>query len=165
MSDSTIFRNTKGTIGILFDQIDRGELGLPELQRPFVWGTTKVRDLFDSMYRGYPIGYFLFWANDSDDQIKVKQIGKNEKDAIVPRSLIIDGQQRLTALYCIVKNRSVINKDFKSEKIVISFNPILEAFKVANAATIQNKEYIPDISKMFESSTFTFINSYLKQLE
>jgi len=165
MSDSTIFRNTKGTIGILFDQIDRGELGLPELQRPFVWGTTKVRDLFDSMYRGYPIGYFLFWANDSDDQIKVKQIGKNEKDAIVPRSLIIDGQQRLTALYCIVKNRSVINKDFKSEKIVISFNPILEAFKVANATTIQNKEYIPDISKMFESSTFTFINSYLKQLE
>lgn len=165
MSESTIFRNTKGTIGILFDQIDRGELGLPELQRPFVWGTTKVRELFDSMYRGYPIGYFLFWANDSDDQIKVKQIGKNVKDAVVPKSLIIDGQQRLTALYSIVKNRPVINKDFKAERIVISFNPILESFKVANAATLKNKEYIADISKMFGTSTYTFINKYFEQLD
>lgn len=165
MSESTIFRNTKGTIGILFDQIDRGELGLPELQRPFVWGTTKVRELFDSMYRGYPIGYFLFWANDSDDQIKVKQIGKNAKDSVVPKSLIIDGQQRLTALYSIVKNRPVINKDFKAERIVISFNPILESFKVANAATMKNKEYIADISKMFGTSTYTFINKYFEQLD
>ena len=57
MSNSTIFRKTNGKLNTLFDQIDRGELGLPELQRPFVWGKTKVRELFDSMYKGYPIGY------------------------------------------------------------------------------------------------------------
>ena len=165
MKDSTNFRRTNGQLSTLFDQIDRGELGLPELQRPFVWGTTKVRELFDSMYRGYPIGYFLFWANDSDDTIKSKHIGINEKDSTIPKSLIIDGQQRLTALYSVVKNRSIIDKAFKKEKLKISFNPISELFKVANAATDRNKEYIADISEIFFKSTYSFVNEYFEQLD
>ncbi len=165
MKDATNFRRTNGQLSTLFDQIDRGDLGLPELQRPFVWGSTKVRELFDSMYRGYPIGYFLFWANDSDDTIKSKHIGINDKDSIIPKSLIIDGQQRLTALYSVVKNRPVVDKDFKKEKLTISFNPIIETFKVANAATDRNKEYIADISDVFNKSTYSFINEYFTQLE
>ena len=165
MGISTIFRKTNGELNTLFDQIDRGELGLPELQRPFVWGNNKVRDLFDSMYRGYPVGYFLFWVNDFDSDFKVKQIGENNKDSSVPRSLIIDGQQRLTAMYSVVKNRSVINKHFKKDKIKISFNPIIEVFKVANAATSKNKEYIEDISEVFEKSSYTYVNEYFEQLE
>lgn len=165
MKDSTNFRRTNGQLSTLFDQIDRGELGLPELQRPFVWGKTKVRELFDSMYRGYPIGYFLFWANESDDSIKSKHIGINEKDLTIPKSLIIDGQQRLTALYSVVKNRTVIDKNFKKEKLKIAFNPISELFKVSNAATDRNKEYIADISEVFFKSTYSFVNEYFNQLD
>ena len=165
MGIKTIFRKTTGELNTLFDQIDRGELGLPELQRPFVWGNNKVRDLFDSMYRGYPIGYFLFWVNETDGDYKTKQIGENIKDAIVPRNLIIDGQQRLTAIYSVVKNRLVINKHYKKEKIKISFNPIIEVFKVTNAATAKNKEYIADISEVFEKSSYTYINEYFEQLD
>ena len=52
-----IFSNTTLTVNQLIEKIDTGELGLPELQRPFIWKDSKVRDLFDSMMRGYPIGY------------------------------------------------------------------------------------------------------------
>jgi len=79
MSITTKFKKTNGELNTLFDQIDRGELGLPELQRPFVWGNNKVRDLFDSMYQGYPVGYFLFWVNETDGEYKTKQIGENIK--------------------------------------------------------------------------------------
>lgn len=165
MGINTIFRKTNGELNTLFDQIDRGELGLPELQRSFVWGNKKVRDLFDSMYRGYPIGYFLFWVNETDGDYKTKQIGENIKDAIVPRNLIIDGQQRLTAIYSVVKNRLVINKHYQKEKIKLSFNPIIEVFKVANAATAKNKEYIADISEVFKKSSYTYIKEYFEQLD
>lgn len=165
MGINTIFRKTNGELNTLFDQIDRGELGLPELQRSFVWGNKKVRDLFDSMYRGYPIGYFLFWVNETDGDYKTKQIGENTKDAIVPRNLIIDGQQRLTAIYSVVKNRLVINKHYQKEKIKLSFNPIIEVFKVANAATAKNKEYIEDISEVFKKSSYTYIKEYFEQLD
>lgn len=54
-----IFSNTTLTVNQLIEQIDTGALGLPELQRPFIWKDAKVRDLFDSMMRGYPIGYLM----------------------------------------------------------------------------------------------------------
>ncbi len=165
MSITTKFKKTNGELNTLFDQIDRGELGLPELQRPFVWGNNKVRDLFDSMYQGYPVGYFLFWVNETDGEYKTKHIGENTKISEVPKSLIIDGQQRLTAMYSVVKNRSVLNKHFKKEKIKISFNPIIEVFKVANAATSKNKEYIGDISDVFSKSSYTYIGEYFEQLD
>ena len=56
-----IFSNTTLTVNQLIEKIDTGELGLPELQRPFIWKDSKVRDLFDSMMRGYPIGYLMLW--------------------------------------------------------------------------------------------------------
>ena len=57
-----IFSNTTLTVNQLIEQIDTGALGLPELQRPFIWKDAKVRDLFDSMMRGYPIGYLMISA-------------------------------------------------------------------------------------------------------
>ena len=56
-----IFSNTTLTVNQLIEKIDTGELGLPELQRPFIWKDSKVRDLFDSMMCGYPIGYLMLW--------------------------------------------------------------------------------------------------------
>ncbi|MCB0811448.1 MAG: DUF262 domain-containing protein, partial [Flavobacteriales bacterium] len=58
-----LFKEVSYSLSKLLDNIEMGYIGLPDIQRPFVWPNAKVRDLFDSMYRGYPVGYFLFWEN------------------------------------------------------------------------------------------------------
>jgi len=161
---STIFNERKGSLAKLFEDIDYGDIGLPELQRPFVWANNKVRNLFDSMYRGFPIGYFLFWENNNFDDSKTSTIGKGEKTTGNPKSLIIDGQQRLTALYSVFKNKQVYDKTYKYRKIKISFNPITEEFKVADASTAKNKEFIEDISTVFTQASYTFITNYMSEL-
>ena len=60
---NTIFTKVDFALGGLMDAIEMGTIGLPDIQRPFVWKNAKVRDLFDSMYQGFPVGYFLFWEN------------------------------------------------------------------------------------------------------
>jgi len=95
-----IFSETSGSISALIGYIDNGDLALPELQRPFVWGNNRVRDLFDSMYRGYPIGYFLIWKNGTG--VKMIHIGADEKIHKIPNMLLIDGQQRLTTIRIIL---------------------------------------------------------------
>ncbi len=92
-----IFSETSGPISALIGYIENGDLALPELQRPFVWGNNRVRDLFDSMYRGYPIGYFLIWKNGTGE--KMMHIGADEKIHKIPSMLLIDGQQRLTVMF------------------------------------------------------------------
>jgi hypothetical protein len=156
-----IFSKIDGAIATLIGYIETGDLALPDLQRPFVWGNNKVRDLFDSMYRGYPIGYFLLWRNNTGE--KLTHIGIDDKMHKVPNMLIIDGQQRLTALYSIIKKQEVKDKDYRFRRIKIAFNPVLEEFRVADAATVKNKEFINDISDVFEGSTWQFITNYLTQ--
>lgn len=159
--NNQIFSRIDGAIETLIGYIETGDLALPDLQRPFVWGNNKVRDLFDSMYRGYPIGYFLLWRNNTGE--KLTHIGIDDKMHKVPNMLIIDGQQRLTALYSIIKKQEVKDKDYRFRRIKIAFNPVLEEFRVADAATIKNKEFINDISDVFEGSTWPFITNYLTQ--
>jgi hypothetical protein len=136
-------------------------LALPELQRPFVWGNNRVRDLFDSMYRGYPIGYFLLWKNITGE--KMTHIGIDEKIHKIPSMLLIDGQQRLTALFSIVKRTEIRDKDYNVRRIKIGFNPVSEEFRVTDAATEKNKEFISDISLVFQSDTYSFITEYIEQ--
>ncbi len=63
----TIFESTSPQLSQLLGEIDLGKLALPELQRPFVWQRSAVRDLLDSMYRGFPVGYLMLWnASDVD---------------------------------------------------------------------------------------------------
>ncbi|NLD73263.1 MAG: DUF262 domain-containing protein, partial [Chloroflexi bacterium] len=100
----------------LVEFIERGEIGLPDIQRPFVWKNVKVRDLFDSMYRGYPVGYLLFWQTAFAGDMRT--IGINSKQK-VPRLLIVDGQQRLTSLYAVIKNVPVVRDDYSAEHISI----------------------------------------------
>ena len=59
----TFFKRVDYDLAGLLHYLDIGDIGLPDIQRPFVWSNAKVRDLFDSMYRGFPVGYFLFWEN------------------------------------------------------------------------------------------------------
>ena len=90
-----LFKEVSYSLSKLMDDIEMGEIGLPDIQRPFVWKNNKIRELFDSMYRGYPVGYLLFWENEVEKG--VKQIGTNNHQK-VPHLLIVDGQQRLTSV-------------------------------------------------------------------
>ena len=148
----------------LIHDIDMGEIGLPEIQRPFVWGNTKVRDLFDSMYKGFPVGYFLFWGNGISNGYK--QIGENPKQK-VPTLMIVDGQQRLTSLYAVINGVEVLHEDYRKERIYIAFNPITEQFRVTDAASRKNPEYIPDISLIWspETDIFELADNYLTSLK
>ena len=130
-----------------------GEIGLPDIQRPFVWKNAKVRDLFDSMYQGYPVGYLLFWETDAEKG--VKQIGSNNHQK-APHLLIVDGQQRLTSLFAVLKGISVIREDYNSEKIEIAFKPLEGKFEVADASIRRNPEWIPNISTCFSRDASQF---------
>jgi hypothetical protein len=144
MSESNLlFQEVGYTLQTLLNQIDLGSIGLPELQRPFVWKNAKVRELFDSMYRGYPVGYLLLWQNATADGVKTIGVGAHQK---VPNLLIVDGQQRLTSLYAVLKGRKVLREDYSEEHIEIAFNPLTEEFKVADAAVRRDKRWIPNIS-------------------
>ncbi len=147
----------------LIDDIELGEIGLPDIQRPFVWKATKVRDLFDSMYRGYPIGYLLFWENGFQDEHKTIGTDKKQK---TPRLLIVDGQQRLTSLYAVIKKKMLMSKDYRSFYIRIAFHPILEKFEVSNPVIEKNPEWIIDISELWQPSinSFQFIHQYMERL-
>ncbi len=161
-----VFKTTDYTIGKLMDDIEIGDIALPDIQRPFVWykKISKVRDLFDSIYRGYPIGYLLFWenANRSD----YKNIGFDEKKRKIPRFLIIDGQQRLTALFAVMKNQEVLTPDYESKTIKIAFRPIDAIFKVGDAATDRDPEYIPDLSALWSGEgDFAIISNFISALK
>src|SRR5690625_3570603 len=111
----TLFKEVSYHLSKLIHDIDHGDIGLPDLQRPFVWTNTQVRNLFDSMYKGFPVGYYLFWA--TDDGGDTRNIGTESKQAKIPRLLIVDGQQRLTSLLILnppaMKNRTYPNEDIK----------------------------------------------------
>lgn len=161
-----VFKTTDYDIGRLTSDIEIGDLALPDIQRPFVWykKIKKVRDLFDSIYKGYPIGYLLFWenANRSD----YKNIGFDEKKRKIPKYLIIDGQQRLTALFAVIKDQEILTPDFEKEKIKIAFKPINGTFQVGDAATDRDPEYIPNISAIWNGEgDYLFINKFLSGLK
>ena len=158
-----IFSNTTLTVNQLIEKIDTGELGLPELQRPFIWKDSKVRDLFDSLMRGYPIGYLMLWECPSLE--KKKSIGVDLHSYDSPKEIIIDGQQRLTSLYAVMKGKKVINSKFDEKSIIISYNPLQDKFEVGYQATKKDPEWIYNISDVYTtSSSFKFINSFIKRL-
>ena len=160
----TYFKEVHYTLTALVDQIDMGMIGLPDIQRPFVWKNAKVRDLFDSMYHGYPIGYLLFWQNAYTDDSRPIGAGKKAK---TPNLLIVDGQQRLTSLYAVIKGLPVVRENFQSEKIEIAFNPLLEKFEVADAAIKKDKAFLPDISVLWADSAdlFDLVDDYLEAVQ
>jgi uncharacterized protein with ParB-like and HNH nuclease domain len=104
----TVFTKVDYDLGALIKFIGLGEIGLPDIQRPFVWKNAKVRDLFDSMYKGYPVGYLLFWQNGL--AADTRTIGTDTKQK-PPRLVIVDGQQRLTSLYAVVKGIPVVREN------------------------------------------------------
>lgn len=157
-----LFKEVRYTLGGLINGIGMGQIGLPDIQRPFVWSNAKVRDLFDSMYRGYPVGFFLFWETGADG-VETKVIGDTNKQK-VPSLLIVDGQQRLTSLYAVIRKEAVLRESFEREHIRIAFRPQNGTFAVPDATTERDPEYILDVSEVFNRPTHKTIAEYLKRL-
>ncbi len=160
---ATLFKEVSYNLATIIQQIEMGNIGLPDIQRPFVWPDTSVRQLFDSMYRGYPVGYFLFWANANVDNAKT--IGTSSKQKI-PNLLIVDGQQRLTSLYAVIKAQEIIRENYTKATIVIAFNPLEEKFEVPDAAIRKNPRYFQNISEIWQPNIniIKVINSFIDNL-
>ncbi len=138
----------------LLIDIKSGEIAIPEMQRPFVWDASKVRDLLDSLYKGFPIGYIIVWKNPD---VKLK-----DGTTSAGKKILIDGQQRITALSAAIAGKEVLNSHYKWKRIVIAFNPLEEKFEVANSANQKSSKWIPDISKVFRPTfdAYTFVGEY-----
>ena len=142
-------------IETLLSWVKSGEIAIPEIQRPFVWKSSKVRDLMDSLYKGYPIGYIISWRNHN---VKLKDGSMSEG-----KKILIDGQQRITGLRAAILDEYIVDKDYKRRKIKIAFNPITEVFEVQSAAIRKDKTWIPEISSVFDGSIdqFDLLATYL----
>lgn len=150
------------SVSAILGLIKSGSIAIPEIQRPFVWKKTQVRDLMDSLYKGYPTGYLIIWKNPN---VKLKDGSMSSG-----KKILIDGQQRVTALMTAVAGVPVVNKNYKRERIKIAFNPFealsddreAEIFAVQDQSHLKSKKWIPDIAQVFKEdfSVFSFINKY-----
>lgn len=147
---------TQSAVTQLLSDVKSDKIAIPELQRPFVWDSIKVRDLMDSLYKGYPVGYLITWQS----------VGAKLKGGKVAahQQILIDGQQRVTALRAAVAGMSVINKRYKAVRIVIAFNPITEEFATLTPVIDKNPQWISDIAEYFNSdSPLSFAREYLER--
>ncbi|GAB3468104.1 DUF262 domain-containing protein [Massilia terrae] len=139
---------TPHPIDTILTWVKSGEIAIPEIQRPFVWEATKVRNLLDSLYQGYPVGYLIAWRNPT---VKLK-----DGTSSAGKRVLIDGQQRVTALMASILGREVLNKDYETVRIRIAFNPLREEFEVSNPAKTNSNEWIDDVSSVFASGSSLF---------
>ena len=140
----------------LLSWIKSGDIAIPEIQRPFVWNGAKVRDLIDSLYQGYPVGYIITWRNP-DVKLKNGELSAGKK-------VLIDGQQRITALTAAIVGQRVLDKNYKEINIRIAFNPLEEKFDVLNKAYEKSPEWIDNINPIVndEISISKAIRKYCK---
>lgn len=139
----------------LLTWIKSGEIAIPEIQRPFVWKAARVRDLIDSLYQGYPVGYIITWRNP-DVKLKNGELSAGKK-------VLIDGQQRITALTAAIVGKRVLNNNYKEIYIRIAFNPITEKFDVLNKVYENDPEWINSINPIIndEISISKAIREYM----
>lgn len=156
------YRTNSLSVNALLGLIASNDIAIPEIQRPFVWKNKQVRDLLDSLYKGYPTGYIILWKNPT---VKLK-----DGSVSAGKRILIDGQQRITALMTAIAGIPVINSDYKKTRVKIAFDPFAalsddkdaEIFAVQDQSHLRSKRWIPDIAEIFKTgfSTFKFINQY-----
>lgn len=157
---STKFEVNNVSISTLLGYVKDGTIAIPEIQRPFVWDSTKVRNLIDSLYKGYPVGYIITWKNP---EVRLKDGSKSEG-----KQILIDGQQRITALTAALLGQQVLNNNYKKVRIKIAFNIKTEEFQTLNPAIEAQESWIPDISAFMEDgsiNTWEFITNYSKKFD
>ena len=152
------FTASNMSIDNLLGFIKNGSVALPEIQRPYVWSNIKVRDLIDSLYKNYPIGYLILWSNPN---IKAK-----DGSLTGGKKIIIDGQQRITALTAAILGYEIVDSSYQKRRIKIAFNPIEDGgiFEVQSPAIVKDKRWISDISMIFspDFSSYEYVNQYVK---
>lgn len=148
------------SVSSILGMIEAEQFVIPEIQRPFVWKRAQVRDLIDSLYNGYPTGYIITWKNPD---VHTKD-GKTSDG----KHVLIDGQQRITALMAAIAGKEVLDEDFNKDRIKIAFYPLADdpskCFAVQDASHLKDKKWIPDISEVFKSDfdSFEFVTNYCK---
>lgn len=144
-------------IQTLITWVQSDEIAIPEIQRPFVWDSAKVRDFIDSLYRGYPVGYLIAWKNPNV-RLKDGSISSGKR-------ILIDGQQRMTAIMAALLGKEIIDSDYRRRHIKIGFHPIEKKFEVTNPAIYKDKMWIPDISVVFapEFKILKTVDDYCQQ--
>ncbi|MBR5623887.1 DUF262 domain-containing protein [bacterium] len=158
------YRTISTQISTILGYIAGGDIAVPEIQRPFVWRKTQVRDLLDSLYKGFPTGYLITWKNP-DIRLRNGGISSGKK-------ILIDGQQRVTALMTAISGIPIVNNNYSKERIKIAFNPFeafsndpdSEIFAVQDSSHIRSKRWIADIAEIFKNdfSVYSFIEEYCK---
>ena len=148
---------TPHPIETLLTWVKSGEIAIPEIQRPFVWDATKVRNLLDSLYQGYPVGYLISWRNPT---IRLKDGTKS-----AGKRILIDGQQRVTALMAALLGQEVLTKDYRTVRIRIAFNPTEDRFEVRNPAIQKDASWIDDVTKIFapDADLFALVEQYVER--
>src|SRR3954454_13796818 len=157
----TLYRDTGYSLIHLIEDIKHRNLALPDIQRPFVWSAAKTRDLFDSLYRGYPVGTLMFWETGAE--VGTRQIGGDTTDR-VPKLLVVDGQQRLTSLFAVLTGTRVLTKSFEERRIRLGFRPSTETFEVTDAAIERDPEFVPDITALWSEGYKASVRKLLRRL-
>lgn len=143
------------SINTLLGYVNDGTIAIPEIQRPFVWDSTKVRDLIDSLYKGFPVGYIITWKSPD---VKLKDGNSSEG-----KQILIDGQQRITALTAALLGKEILDVDYKKKRIKIAFNIITEEFQTSNPAIEKQDDWISDISEFMKDgviNTWQYVTDY-----
>ena len=143
----------------LLTWIKSNEIAIPEIQRPFIWSAVKVRDFIDSLYQGYPVGYLIAWRNPD---VRLKDGSQS-----TGKRILIDGQQRVTALLAALLGQQVVDRNYKKRNITIAFNPQDERFEVANAAIQRDRGWLKNVSEVFatEMKILQLVESYCETNE
>lgn len=144
-----IFEHGQRSIASLVSDIEREVIALPDLQRPFVWEDTKVRDLLDSLFVGFPVGTLVLWHTSSDREARV--LGA-ERPGLGSTTLVIDGQQRLTSLFAVMRGVEVVGKDGEARRVIIGFRPRDGRFEVADAAIRNDPEFLSDVTELWNGT-------------
>src|SRR5258705_2770308 len=139
---------TPHPIETLLTWVKSGEIAIPEIQRPFVWDATKVRNLLDSLYNGFPVGYLIAWRNPT---VRLK-----DGTSSAGKRILIDGQQRVTALMAALLANEVVTKDYDKVRIRIGFHPMEQRFEVANPAINKDPAWFRDVADFFVSGASLF---------
>jgi hypothetical protein len=142
------------SVDTLLSWVKTGQVAIPEMQRPFVWDSIKVRDLMDSLYRGFPIGYLITWQS--------ADVGLKDGTRSQFRQILIDGQQRITAMTAALVGQFVVDKKYKKKRIKIAFNPLTEKFETLTPVLEKNSEWISDIAEFIgATSNFSVTKAYM----
>ncbi|MEY9213471.1 DUF262 domain-containing protein [Thermobifida halotolerans] len=132
-------------LSTILDHIDSGAMLLPEFQRGYVWNRDQVRGLMGSLYRGYPVGSLLVWETEVDPESV-----RGASDVVGTRALLLDGQQRITSLYGVMRGRPPAFFEGDASAFTgLYFNVETEEFKFYMPTQMRGDSRWVDVSRLF----------------